>query len=46
MITIRFFLILQKAVCPYEYMDDLKKLNETSLAEKIFLQSLNYRRYY
>ena len=33
MITISFFLILQKAVCPYEYMDDLKKLNEASLAE-------------
>ena len=32
---------MRKGVYPYEYMDDWEKLNETSLPEKIFLQSLN-----
>ena len=26
--------MLQKGVCPYEYMDDWEKFNETSLPEK------------
>ena len=43
----KFILLLRKGDYPYEYMDDLKKLNETSLPEKKrFLQSLKYGRYY
>ena len=30
----KFILLLQKAVYPYEYMDDLEKFNETSLPKK------------
>ena len=30
----RFILFLRKGVCPYEFMDDLEKFNETSLPEK------------
>ena len=30
----KFILLLRKGVYPYEYMDDWKKLNETSLREK------------
>ena len=29
-----FILLLQKGVYPYEYMDDCKKFNETSLPGK------------
>ena len=32
----KFILLLKKGVCPYEYMDDLEKFNETSLPEKDF----------
>ena len=31
----KFILLLRKGVYPYEYMDDWKKLNETSLPEKV-----------
>ena len=31
---IMFILLLQKGVYPYEYMDDCKKFNETSLTGK------------
>ena len=30
----KFILLLRKGVCPYEYMDERKKSNETSLPEK------------
>ena len=30
----KFISLLQKGVYPYEYMDDLEKLNETSLTKK------------
>ena len=30
----KFVLLLRKTVYPYEYMDDWKKINETSLPEK------------
>ena len=30
----KFILSLRKTVYPYEYMDDCKKFNETTLAEK------------
>ena len=30
----KFILLLRKGVCPYEYMDEWKKSNETSLPEK------------
>ena len=43
----KFILLLREGDYPYEYMDDWKKLNETSLPEKKrFLQSLKYGRYY
>ena len=32
--NIKFILFLQKAVYPYEYIDDWKKFSETSLPEK------------
>ena len=31
---IKFTLLLGKDVCPYEYMDDWEKFNETYLPEK------------
>ena len=43
---IKFILILQKDVYPYEYMNDRKKFNETSLPEKRALQQTRHRRYY
>ena len=42
----KFILFLQKSVYPYDYMDDWEMFDETSLPEKIFLQSLNYGRFY
>ena len=30
----KFILLMRKGVYPYEYMDDLEKLNQTSLPEK------------
>ena len=30
----KFILLLQNRVCPYKYMDDWEKFNETSLPEK------------
>ena len=30
----KLVLLLQKGVCPYEYMDDWEKFNETPLPEK------------
>ena len=43
----KFILLLQKGVCPYEYMDYWEKFKETSLPDKgRFLQSLKYGRYY
>ena len=30
----KFILLMQKGVYPYEYMDDCKKFNETSLPKK------------
>ena len=38
----KFILFVRKAVYPYEYMDELEKLNETSLPEKEeFYNNLN-----
>ena len=38
----KFILLLRKDVYPYEYMDDWKKLKETSLPEKeVFFNNLN-----
>ena len=31
--------MLRKGICPDEYMDDLEKINETSLPEKEHFQS-------
>ena len=30
----KFILMLRKGVCPYEYMDDWERFNETKLPEK------------
>ena len=30
----KFILVLRKGVCPYEYMDDWERFNETKLPEK------------
>ena len=32
--TTSFILLLQKGVCPYEYMEDWEKFNEALLTEK------------
>ena len=38
----KFSLLLGKGVCPYEYMDEWEKFNETSLSEKEeFYSNLN-----
>ena len=38
----KFILLLGKGICPYEYMDDWEKFNETSLPEKQeFYSNLN-----
>ena len=34
MTSLSLFMLLQKRVYPYEYMDDWEKFNETSLPEK------------
>ena len=34
MTSITFLLLLRKVIYPYEYMDDWKKFNETTLPEK------------
>ena len=40
--AVKFILLLRKGVSPYEYMDDWKKFNETSLPEKAdFYRHLN-----
>ena len=31
----KFILLLQRGVCPYEYMDDWERFNETLLPEKV-----------
>ena len=37
----KFILLLWKGVCPYEYMDEWEKLNETTLLENEFYNNLN-----
>ena len=36
----KFVLVLQRSVCPYEYIDDWENLNKTSLPEKEDVYSL------
>ena len=46
MITILFYCCEKVRVCPYEYIDNWEKFNETSLHEKELLQCYKYGRYY
>ena len=40
----KFILLLRKGVCPYEYMDNWKRFNETSLPNKeSFYNNLNMK---
>ena len=42
----KFFLLLWKAVYPYEYIDSRKKFNENTIpAKEAFLQRIKFRRY-
>ena len=43
----KFILLFQEGVYPYEYTDDCRKFNETSLTEKEdVLQSLKFGKHY
>ena len=43
----KFILLLRKSVCPYEYMDNWQRFDETLLPDKEdFYSNLKYGRYY